>query len=89
MKKLSPKQEKVEVQMVIILSQLLIESFDNLGWDENDTSMYPEILAVKNRCLKLNEKVYDIDKLRNTTYIGEINKKVRTVIRKNFKDIDE
>lgn len=81
----SPKQIALLSHKLIVLADLMIESLDELGYDETH-ELYSNLKVIEQNSCKLIEAAFDVKNVRNSTYLGDLSKKVDTVIRKNFKE---
>lgn len=83
--KANPKQFAQLCRKLVVLSDLLIDTTEELekhGPVEKDFKIHLD--AVKRKCEITLEAAYGVDKVMNSTYIGELSKRIDTIIRKNF-----
>lgn len=86
---MSPTKFNQICHKVIVLSDLLIDGLDELS-QEVDTEEYKQdILKNKQLAEKLLETVFNIKDISSSTYLQDLSQKVDTVIRKNYKPIEQ
>ena len=78
-------QEVRDMQKLVILSWLLVETLDDLKATTPEMTMYKNTLTAFGE--HLNNELADTDIIQKSTYFNDLTKKVNTVIRKNVKDV--
>lgn len=90
--KANPKQFAQLCRKLTVLSDLLIDTVQELEKHGPVEEIFKENLKrVKKKCEITIGAAYGVDVVANTTYLGQLSKKVDTLIRKNFdiKDLEE
>lgn len=78
-------QEVRDMQMLVVLSWLLVETLDDLKVTTPEMLKYKKDLT--GFAEHLNNELADTDTIQKSTYFNDLTKKVDTVIRKNVKDV--
>ena len=85
MSKTNPKKFAQLCRKYTILADLMIDTIDEIEqFGYNEGEFKENIKKVLNKCCEITEQAYTVEKVRNTTYLGNLSNQIDTLIRKKF-----
>lgn len=87
-KKLSPKRYAQQMHKLAILSSILIDTIDEVDDMNMDLDFRNSLKVVKNKTEEILNTAFSVHEIRRSTYIQEMAVKIDTIIRKNYKVIN-
>lgn len=86
--KLPPKKQRQLYHKIAILSDILIDTIDELGQDANivGKSFKNSLEISKSHCESIVKAAFDVSP-ETGEYLNNISKKIDTVLRQNYKEI--
>lgn len=83
--KANPKKFAQLCRRLSVLSDLLIDTVEDLEkHGPVEEEFKASLKTVKAKCEETLQAAYSVDKVQQSTYIGDLSKKIDTIIRKNF-----
>lgn len=86
--KLSPKRVTQLCQKIALLSDIMVDTIDELYTQgEGGQALKVSLEVAKSRCEGLVSKVFEVQEIRSSMYFNDLSVKIDTLIRNHFKNI--